>query len=457
VRADFVVAAKRFDHPLGHVIVGSMGGTGYPVSDTSDPTAVLTERESQLAPRRTIPRAQWRFSDANTIHLDSGFVPGRIYEIIYTAKDPAVVGTGLAAVRDFVSYLKHDPDTVAPAQRVYGFGISQTGRFLRHFVYQGFNADEEGRQVFDGTIPVVAGAGRGSFNHRFAQPSRDAQPLSPLFYPTDIPPFTDNDILASAVAEHVLPKIMYVNTSYEFWSRGESLTYTTPDATREVDLPPNVRLYTIAGMSHIGGPFPPAKSDVLDILGQNPENPSNYWPVLHAVFLNMDSWVRDNVEPPASRYPHIADGTLVPASQLTVKPPVQPYEPYKTELGPDWQRGITSEPPRVSGTYPVLVPQVDKDGNELGGIRLPWIAVPVARWTGWNPRDPQIGFPNDRVSFAGSYFPFTKARVAELYRDFDDYFGRYSAATLTLATEKYIVPDDMPQLMTRGRDLWSLP
>ncbi|HSP34412.1 MAG TPA: alpha/beta hydrolase domain-containing protein, partial [Thermoanaerobaculia bacterium] len=287
VRADFVVPETTSDHSLGHVIVGNIGGTGYAVSDVKDRTAVLTERDAQLAERRTIPRKSWRFTNPTTIHLDSGFVPGRIYEVIYTGKDPAVVGTGLAAVRDFVSYLKYGDAGFARAQRVYGFGISQSGRFLRHFVYQGFNADEEGRQVFDGTIPVVAGAGRGNFNHRFAQPSRDAQALSPLFYAVDIPPFTDDEILAPAAADKVLPKIMYVNTSYEFWSRGESLTYTTPDAQREVPLPPNVRLYTIAGMSHIGGPFPPAKPSNLELLGQNQMNPSSYWPVLHAVFLNM--------------------------------------------------------------------------------------------------------------------------------------------------------------------------
>lgn len=455
VRADFVVSEKSFDHPIGHVIVGNVGGTGYPVSDVNDRTAVLTERDSQLAVRHTIPRRQWRFTDAITIHLDSGFVPGRIYEVIYTAKDPAVVGTGLAAVRDFVSYLKHDAGAVAPAQRVYGFGISQSGRFLRHFVYQGFNADEEGREVFDGMIPVVAGAGRGNFNHRFAQPSRDAQPLSPLFYPVDIPPFTDNEILASAAAEHVTPKIMYVNTSYEFWSRGESLTYTTQDATGEVELPPNVRLYTIAGMSHIGGPFPPARSTNLELLGRNLANPGNYWPVLHAAFLDLDAWVRDNVEPPPSRYPHIGDGTLVPATRLTVNVPVTPYAPYRTDLGPDWPRGITSEPPRVNGTYPVLVPQVDRDGNEIGGIRLPWIAVPVAMWTGWNPRDPKIGFPNDRVSFAGSYLPFSRARIGELYRGFDDYFTRYTTAAMALDKERYVVPDDLPFILTRGRELWD--
>lgn len=460
VRADFVVPEKKFDHPLGHVISGQVGGTGYAVADADDPTAVLTERDSQMASRRVIPHKQWRFIDRNTVHLDSGFVPGRIYEVIYTAKDPAVAGTGLAAVRDFVAYSKHDSTAVAPVQRVYGFGISQSGRFLRHMLYQGFNADEEGRQAFDGMIVTVAGASRGSFNHRFAQPSRDAQAVSPLFYPTDLFPFTDlpttdrgrtEGLLDRAIAGHVAPKIFYVNTSYEFWSRGESLTFTTPDASREVALPENVRLYTIAGMSHIAGPFPPARAENIDLLGTNLRNPSNYWPVLHAMFMAIEQWSHDNVEPPPSRYPHIADGTLVRATNF----PVRAYEPYRVDIGRDWQRGIVDEPPRVSGTYPTLVPQVDRDGNEIGGIRLPNVAVPLATWTGWNPRDPKAGFPNERASFIGSYLPFTKSRIAELYRDKYDYLGRYTSAAMQLLQDRFIVADDLPSILSRAEQEWE--
>ena len=125
------------------------------------------------------------------IHLDGGFQPGRIYEYVYVVADPVVAGGGFAAIRDFASYAKHANDAVTPAQRVYGEGISQNGRFLRDFLYQGFNADEDGRMALDGVLAHVAGAGRGSFNYRFAQPSRDAQPTSSVYFPTDIFPFTD--------------------------------------------------------------------------------------------------------------------------------------------------------------------------------------------------------------------------------------------------------------------------
>src|SRR3954447_17299191 len=142
VRADFIVAEKTLEHPLGHVITGNIGGTGYPVADIRAKDAVLTERDAPLAQRKTIAAKRWRFTDVPTIHVDDGFFPGHIYEVIYTAKDPAVVGCGLAAVRDFAAYAKHDGNAFVHAERAYAMGISQTGRFLRHLVWQGFNADE---------------------------------------------------------------------------------------------------------------------------------------------------------------------------------------------------------------------------------------------------------------------------------------------------------------------------
>ncbi len=188
VRSDFVVTERSTEHSVAHIIQDAVGGTGYPVADLAAHDAVLTERDAQLGARRTIPRQRWRFTD----------------------------------------YCKRDANAIAPASRAYGFGISQTGRFLRHLVYQGFNAAESGARVFDGLLVYVAGAGRGSFNHRFAQPSRDSQTLSPLFYPNDLFPFTDlpttdpvtgrrEGLLDRARAEGVVPKIFYVNTAYEYW------------------------------------------------------------------------------------------------------------------------------------------------------------------------------------------------------------------------------------------------
>jgi hypothetical protein len=472
VRADFIVVEEMLDHPLGHVISGNIGGTGYPVADVNAKDAVLTERDAPLAQRKTIATKLWRFNDDHTIHFDGGFVPGRIYEVIYTAKDPAVVGCGLAAVRDFAAYAKRDPQAIVHAARAYAMGISQTGRFLRHLVWQGFNADEEGRQVFDALLVYVAGAGRGSFNHRFAQPSRDAQPLSPLFYPTDVFPFTDNPetdpkngiaagLLDSARAEHVVPKIFYVNTAYEYWSRGASLIHTSPDGKSDAEIPPEVRIYFIAGVAHIGGAFPPAHNAERSILGQQLDNPLRIEQLRHGFLATLDAWAHDGVAPPDSRYPRISLHSLVPVSSLSTKTihgvavPSFNYEVYRTDLGADWSRGITTEPPRVDGVYPTLVPQINSDGIEIAGVHLPEIAAPLATYTGWNPRDPKIGFPDSRASFVGSYIPWSKAEIIDRYRNRQEYFGHFAAEALESVHERFLLADDLPLILGRVDAEWD--
>ena len=206
--------------PLGHLITGQIGGTEYRVADPDDPRNTLTVRASRDAPRKVIPRSEWQFTDNRHLQLTGGFHPGKIYEYVYVVQDPVIAGLGFAAIRDYASYAKHSADTVTPAQRIYGEGISQNGRFLRDMLYEGFNADEEGRMALDGILAHVAGAGRGSFNYRFAQPSRDAQPTSSVDFPTDAFPFTDEPetdpmtgetggLLDKAVAEKVVPKIFF--------------------------------------------------------------------------------------------------------------------------------------------------------------------------------------------------------------------------------------------------------
>jgi hypothetical protein len=449
VRSDFVVAERRPTHTIAHEIQGAIGGTGYPVSDRKD--AVLTERDEPLAPRRTIPRKSWRFTDDRTIALDGGFAPGKVYEIVYTASDPALVGTGLAAIRDFASYAKHDPDAIVKAKSVYAMGISQNGRFLRHFLWQGFNADESGRQALDAVLAYVAGAGRGNFNHRFAQPSRDAQPLTPAFYPVDVPPFTDGELLEKARAESVVPKLFLVNTEYEYWSRAASLTHTTPDGARDVAPTESTRIYLVAGLAHVAGPFPPEKPAA----GQELENPLSITAYRRGFTAALDAWAREGVEPPASRIPRIADGTLVPASKLAlpsmhgVAPPRFAYPAYKIADG-------NTEPPVVTGTYTTLVPQVGPDGNALAGVRPPELGIPLATYTGWNLRAPSTGFPEYRASFIGSFIPFPKAEVLERNRDADTYLGRFARAAAKLVRERFLVADDLPAILARAEEEWAL-
>jgi len=472
VRADFIVPEKVFEHPLGHLLSGTIGGTGYPVANILAKDAVLTARKAPLADRNVITRSRWRFTNDQTVHLDDGFQPGNIYEVIYTASDPAVVGCGLAAVRDLAAYAKHDPKALVHAQRAYAMGISQTGRFLRHLVWQGFNADEDGRQVFDALLVYVAGAGRGSFNHRFAQPSRDAQPLSPLFYPTDVFPFTDNPetdprtgvttgLLDRARAEQVVPKIFYVNTEYEYWSRGASLIHTTPDGKFDVPIPADVRIYFVADVAHIGGAFPPAPANERSILGQQLANPLRIEQLRHGFSAALDAWVRDGVAPPESRYPKLMLNTLVPVAGLAVKtmhgvaiPPTN-YEVYRTDFGADWPRGIVTEPPRVDGAYPTLVPQINADGLDLAGVHLPEIDAPLATYTGWNLRDASIGFPDARASFVGSYIPWPKAEAIERYHNRDEYLGAFTRAALERIHDRFLVVDDLPSILQRAGEEWD--
>jgi hypothetical protein len=460
-RSDFVVYDKRDEFTVSHYIIGNIGGIGHPVEDLAAKDATLSERDAQDAPRRTIPRAQWRFVKPTTIHFDGGFVPGKIYEVIYPVKDPAVVGTGLTAVRDFVSWCKHDPKSIAPVKYAYGFGISQSGRFLRHFVYQGFNADEDGRQVFDGMLVHVAGAGRGNFNHRFAQPSRDAQPLTPAQYPVDIFPFTDlpttdpnthvtAGLLDKAVAEHVVPKIFYTNTEYEYWSRGESLAHTTPDGKADAEIPPTSRIYFIPGLAHIGGPWPPERGTPDELRGVNLRNPNTYWNVTDALFDAMDAWVRRGIEPPPSQYPKISDGTLVPGGLV-----MKAYSPYVIDFGPDFARGILREPPRILGTYPALVPDTDADGNALGGVRHPFVDAPTATYTGWNPRDAAIGFGGVRASFIGSYLPWPKEKLLGRYANRTQYLGRFTEAAMKMIDARFLNPEDLPDLLREGLARWD--
>jgi hypothetical protein len=443
VRSDFIVSAKTFDHPVAHVIQGNIGGTGYPVADPKD--AVLTERDAPMAARRNIPKSKWRFTDDKTAHFDDGFLPGKIYEVIYTAADPAIVGAGLAAVRDFASYCKNDPAAIAPAKLAYAMGISQTGRFLRHLVWQGFNADEGGRKAYDALLVYVAGSGRGNFNHRFAQPSRDAQPLVPAMYPVDVPPFTDDGLLERARAENVVPKIFYVNTAYEYWSRGASLIHTTPDGARDVDPPTEVRAYLVAGLGHVAGTFPPAR----DAAAHLPVNPTTLDYLRRGFAAALDAWTRNGVAPPPSRLPKIADGTLVPVEKLApgIAAPKFAYNVYKIDLG--------IEPPPVHGTYTNLVPQVGADGNELAGVRVPELQVPIATYTGWNLRASETGFPDYRASFVGSFIAWPKDDVLARYRTRDEYFGRLTDAALALVRDRFFVADDLPAILERGAKLWE--
>jgi len=493
LRGDLMLAKTLPEIPLGHLFSAGIGGTEYAVADPNDPRNVLTVRASREAERTLIPRTEWQFAHTvdgkltpsnRHIHLTGGFQPGKIYEYVYTVADPVVAGGGFAVVRDFASYAKHNPDSIAPAARVYGEGISQNGRFLRDFLYQGFNADEDGKIAIDGVLAHVAGAGRGSFNYRFAQPSRDAQPTSSVFFPTDIFPFTDQQekdpvtgetagLLDRATAEKVVAKIFFSNTSYEYFGRACALIHVTADGKQDAPISDYVRIYHFTGLQHFSGPFPPEKGEG-DLVGQQLQSPLPVKYFWRAMIANMDAWVRSNTLPPTSSYPKIGDGTLVPLADyaLPAIPAMnRPHEAntaYRLDFGPHWQEGVlTVQPPRVGPAFPVLVPQVDADGNETDGVRLPEVTVPLGTYASWNLRDPSIGAPDQRLPFETSYIPFPKTAadrqktadprksIAERYSDRNDYMTNYTRAVDELIKERWILQEDRSAFLQRAEQEWQ--
>jgi hypothetical protein len=489
VRSEVIVARKTFDASLA-----DRDHLAYPVADPDDPTNTLTVRDTIEGPRRIVSRSEWKFArlaggtpvpDPTRVYLASGFEPSKIYEVVYKSQNPPVVGVGSAAVRDAVSLLKYgSADALSiPAgaiERAIAFGVSQSGRFLRTYLYYGFNEDERHRKVFDGVMAHVAGAGRGSFNLRFAQPSRDGHPFLNTFYPTDIFPFTDasqtdpetgaKDGLLSRVKPEFMPRVFYTNSSYEYWGRAASLIHTTVDGRADAALLSNTRVYMFAGGQHGPGAFPPQRS-----IGQQLNNPNDYRWFMRPLLLSMNRWIKEAVEPPSSRYPRVDDKTLVKLEDLRfpalagVQKPRELHKAYRVSYGLEFaSKGIiTLDPPEVNGSFPVLVPQVDADGNELAGLKMPEISVPLATYTGWNLFNAQSGPTNLLSSMQGSYIPLPRTRadrertkdprpsIEERYQSREHYLGLVSAAAKDLAKRGYLLEEDVSTLLERAGRHWS--
>ena len=484
VRSQSVVSSRVQKQSLGDNY-----HTPYRPIDPRSAENVLTVRNLRLDAPETIPHDKWRFADdETTVTLDDGFEPGRIYEITYRSRDPRVTGCGLAGTRDIVSFIKHEQSDANPLSangrtvmsQALGIGVSQTGRFLRHFIYQGFNEDESGRRVFDGLYIQAAGSGRGSFNHRFAQPSRAGFQHMMVFFPTFLFPFadlpqTDDEInireglLDRATARKVVPKIFYVNTSFEYWNAAASLLHTDPDGERDAPVPETTRVYYITGASHLPGAFPPGPFPNRDYLGAAPANPNAYAPVVRALLFALDRWVAESIAPPESRYPRIADGTLVSPAKVEfpaipgVRLPLKLNDARRLDFGDRFGAGIVDrEPPRIGKPFGVLVPAVDADGNERAGIKLPEISVPLATYTGWAYRHPSIGAATELAGVVGSYFSFAhtlaeresrldpRPSIAERYRNRDEYVGKIAASALGLMKGGYLLAEDVPEVLAQA-------
>ena len=488
VRSDFVVRERVATHGLG-----DGAHTPYPAADPDSPRNTLTVRDAPLAERRSVPRAQWGFgravtasggagivADPTSVHLTGGFEPHKIYEVIYESHDPPVAGLGLAAIRDAVTHLKHDGDAALglradAVQRALAFGISQSGRLLRTFVHDGFNADERGRRVFDGMLVHIAGGARGSFNVRFAQPSRAS---SSYQYPNEIFPFSDavqTDPISNAsggllagIDALAMPKMFYTNSANEYWRGSAALTHVTIDGRRDFPPPDTSRIYFFAGTQHTPAPFPPRVT-----VGQLPTNPLDYAWFLRALIVELHGWVANGREPPPSSYPTLAAATLVPRPALefpalphVAVPAAQPLA--RLDFGAQFTtQRVTTEPPAAGAAYPFLVPQVDADGNEIGGLRLPALAAPLATHTGWNLYAAANGRPGELVSLQGSYVPFAIDRAAreraadprpsigERYRDRDEYLALVAERARPLIAARYLLADDLPEIVRQAGEHWD--
>lgn len=488
---------------------GRVSAHSYPVA--AQPDAILTRRRYPYDPPEIIPPANWHFAlqvtgtgaeSAGTeqalvpsdgfIHYPAGFEPGWIYELLYTARDPRVMGLGHVAVRDFISFLKYDTSRGNPLRHVlkaYAWGRSQTGRCLRDFVYRGYNSDAAGRRVFDGVMPHVAGAGRKWMNHRFASPIvSGGQQYEDHFNIADSFPFSyawsadhltgkEDAILKRPGTD---PLVFHTQTATEYWARRGSLVHTDTQGN-DLPQPPTVRVYCWSSSQHSANPR--LKAPMRGI-GQNFSNTVATSMLFRAMMDAMDAWATDGTPPPDSAVPLRADGTLIDfATWRTAFPAIpgimtlaEPNPLPLLDFGPDAEQGILREPPVIvhgrndpaSGPglrYAVLVPSVDGDGNDIPGVRAPMVAAPLGTYTGWNPRARGYGH-GAQWRFEGSYIPFPdtlseraatgdpRAAVLERYADWHAYVSAITRAATDLVIRGLMLEEDVER-SAREAEEWN--
>ena len=386
----------------------------YPPIDPAGSDSALTVRDRLSDTPQAISRSQWRLS-GDVVSLEGGFEPGRVYEIAYRVADPPVAGLGLAAVRDIASWAKHAANAVTPAKYVYAHGQSQTGRFMREFLYLGFNADEQERLVFDGVIAHIAGGARIDINRRGSTPTAGNAfvgtfPFSDRAQRDPVTGATEG-LLENDRARRHQPKLFLTNSSVEYWidtGRAAALIHTTPDGTRDAALGDNVRAYLFAGAQHTPGR--------VSAGGRRPRPAAREPGRLYALTARAPRRPRPLGEggrgaaaepPPALCRSHARTRAGCGVSGGSGRP-VTAHDrggPARGQCASAVERRRRARFSRCS------YPQVDADGNEIGGIRLPEVAVPLATYTGWNFRNPEIGGTSRLIGNTGSYIPFARTRA----------------------------------------------
>ena len=448
---------------------GSTRRLSYPAASLDKSSGRLTVRSREGDPRIEIPVSEWEFVDERTIRLlpdGRKFEPFRIYDFWYEATGSKVLGIGFASVRDLVSFARYDrPEGRGSGNPFFAgegeirhalaFGVSQSGRFLRHFLELGMNADSEGRRVFDGVFSHVAGAGKVFANHSFGMPGRTATQHEDRLYPENWFPFSmaaatdpfSGKAGALLTGEPADPLVIETNTSTEYWQKGAALVHTDPATGADLDLPANARAYLIAGTQHGGRPgVDPRPGPCV-----NPRNPHSATPALRALFVALEDWVTKGIAPPPNRVPSVASGTAIDATAVRMpRVPGFALAPGANQIGPpvDWVDPPDGGPVE---TYPTHVAAVDDDGNEVAGIRLPPIAVPLGTYTGWNVYKAQ---PDELADRDGSLIAFARSRadreaaddprpsLAERYGSRDAYVAKVRAACDALIAQRLLLPDD---------------
>ncbi|NQW23359.1 MAG: hypothetical protein HQ475_07945 [SAR202 cluster bacterium] len=466
----------------------------YSASSLDQPNAELTVRDHDTGPITVIPRSDWTFgrleqgnivTDSNRICMASGFEAGKIYQCLYTTDVAPVVGLGFAAVRDFVSHLRYSTSQDNPCagdiQHTLAFGSSQSGRFLRQMLYLAMNQDEDERMVFDGIIANIAGGRRGEFNQRFGQPSSTIESSTASVFPfadieqTDPETGKTDGLLSRLTAMGKLPKLFLTNTSSEYWGGHASLTHIDSSGVKDITPSDNVRIYHFSGTQHQAGVLPLGHVQATGNKGLHPFNWVDWRPLMRAAVSHLDNWVTNGITPPASKHARLDDGTAVTYESLhsvfkdnpKIKFPSYFRHLSRLDFGPD--DGVTEILPPVTGkAYPALVSKLDSDGNELAGIRLPDVAVPLATVMGWNLRHPDTGGPGQTHRIMGSTvpFPFTQQEredtgdprpsVEERYSSREDFLQRVETSAQELVSQGYMLEEDIQTVAQQAGNRYDL-
>ncbi len=469
----------------------------YPTNHLESWESVLTVQDHEDGEETVVPREKWAFArlvdgrripDAAHVTMDGGFEAGKVYRVLYETSHAPLVGLGLLATRDIAAWLRYgdidsagtDNPLAGAIGRAYAYGRSQSGRFLRQMLHLGLNRDESRRIVFDGMLPNVAGGKMGEFNVRFGQPSslsnRSVNNLPPFL---DIEPGGADGILAEVERRGVAPKVIYTNTSSEYWGGHGALAHVSADGKSDVELPENVRSWLFCGTQHAPANLPISDTNPdTGARGTQALNYVDYRPLMRAALYRLDRWVTHNEPPPANGYPNYADESIVEAGEVAdwfrglpgVEFPTYQKTMRRLDYGPD--RAVPSTiPPKVGVAYPSLVSAVDADGNEVGGIRLPAIDAPLATYTGWNVRHADIGGTGQVLApggtVVGGAIPFAATReeriasgdprpsIEERYGSREEYVERVRACAESLVESGYVLAEDVKTLAAQGGEVYD--